>query len=69
LRNLTRYAHNKAMNSLHSRGNGLAVEGEDRLADGLDFGEALFDREAFPPPTFFAERVFMCREPSGSAHA
>jgi hypothetical protein len=56
------------MNSLHSLGNGLAVEGEDGLSDDLDLREAFFDREPFPPPAFFAERVFMRREPERPFH-
>jgi hypothetical protein len=56
------------MNSLHSFGNGLALEGEDCLADDFELREALFDREPLPPAAFFAERVFMRREPEGPFH-
>ena len=56
------------MNSLHSFGNGLTLEGEDGLTDDLDFGEPLFDRELLPAEAFFAERFFMGREPEGPFH-
>lgn len=56
------------MNSLHSFGNGLALEREDGLADDLELCEALLDREPLPPPAFFAECVLMRREPEGPFH-
>ena len=57
------------MNSLHSFGNAFAMEREDGLTNDLDLREALFDRELFPAPAFFTERVFMRREPERPFHS
>ncbi|MBI2388535.1 MAG: hypothetical protein HYV09_02865 [Deltaproteobacteria bacterium] len=56
------------MNSLHSFGNGTAVEREERLPEELELGEALFGRELLPALPFFVERFFMARPAQRPLH-